>query len=324
MPRRTALITGCNGQDGSYLTELLLAEGYRVLGLVRRHSFAGLGNLTGILDHPEFRLITGDVTDFGSIAAPIREYQPDEIYNLAAMSFVGESWNQARLTNEINYLGFLNVLEAVRACTREYQHHVRIYQASSSEMYGNQVAPQNEESPMVPRSPYGVSKLAAHRLARVYRESFGMFISCGICFNHESPRRGPEFVTRRIVQGLAKIKRGETSHLYLGDLSAQRDWGHAYDYVRAMWMMLNDASKPDDYVIATGMTWTVAQFVIAAFDLLNLPGLPQDYVVVDDARMRPAEIHVLVGDPQKIRSGLDWRPEYTFEGLVKEMVEAEL
>lgn len=323
MIERTALISGCNGQDGSYLSELLLEKGYRVYGLVRRHSFAGLGNLSSCVNNPNFVLVNGDVTDPTSLTSVINQVRPDEIYNLAAMSFVGESWNQPRLTNEVNYLGFLNVLEAVRGLDADYRTHVRIYQASSSEMYGNQLPPNNEGTQMVPRSPYGVSKLAAHRLANVYRESFGMFVASGICFNHESPRRGIEFVTRKIAKGVGAIKRGEISHIHLGTVAAARDWGFAGDYVRAMWMILQ-TNQPDDFVIATGIASTVGQFVAAAVRIAGLPHPAAEYVIEEVSERRPAEIWTLVGDPTKITNRLGWRPEYDFEQLVKMMVEAEL
>lgn len=323
MIERTALLTGANGQDGSYLSELLLEKGYRVYGLVRRHSYAGLGNLSSCLSNPNFVLVNGDVTDPTSLISIISQVQPDEIYNLAAMSFVGESWNQPRLTNEVNYLGFLNVLEAVRGQGPEYQKYVRVYQASSSEMYGNQLPPHNEETPMIPRSPYGVSKLAAHRLASVYRESFGMFVASGICFNHESPRRGSEFVTRKIAKGVGAIKRGEISHIHLGTVAASRDWGFAGDYVRAMWMMLQ-VDEPQDFVIATGYASTVGQFMTAAVKVAGLPEPPEAYVIEDVSERRPAEIWTLVGDPGKITNRLGWHPEYDFNELVRMMVEAEL
>lgn len=323
MIERTALLTGANGQDGSYLSELLLEKGYRVYGLVRRHSYAGLGNLSSCLSNPNFVLVNGDVTDPTSLISIISQVQPDEIYNLAAMSFVGESWNQPRLTNEVNYLGFLNLLEAVRGLGPEYQKHMRIYQASSSEMYGNQLPPQNEETLMIPRSPYGVSKLAAHRLANVYRESFGMFVASGICFNHESPRRGVEFVTRKIAKSVAAIKRGEISHIHLGTVAASRDWGFAGDYVRAMWMMLQ-VNEPQDFVIATGYASTVGQFMTAAVKVAGLPEPPEAYVIEEVSQRRPAEIWTLVGDPSKISNRLGWHAECGFEELVRIMVEAEL
>lgn len=318
-----AFISGINGQDGSYLAELLLSKGYQVKGLIRRTSTPELGNLSKVLDNPQFQLVHGDLTDYHSISTLIRDLRPLEIYNLGAMSFVGESWNQVRLTNEVNYLGFLNVLEAVRAVAREADEMPRIYQASSSEMYGNQPAPQNEDTPMIPRSPYGVSKLAAHALARVYRESFGMFICAGVLFNHESPRRGSEFVTRKMVQGIAGIKRGELSHVHLGTLSAKRDWGHAKDYVRAMWLMLQQP-EPLDYVVATGETWSVRDFFLEAMKAADLPGVPEDYVIHERSLDRPAEINVLCGDATLARNILGWKPEYSFRELVGEMIESEL
>jgi len=320
---RVALITGVTGQDGSYLSEFLLAKGYRVNGLVRPHSAPNLVNLKAIKDHPRFSIIHGDVTDWSSLIAAMSNDVPDEIYNLAAQSFVGASWEQARLTNEINYMGFLNVLEAVRSLGPEYSKRVRVYQASSSEMYGNAPAPQDERTPMHPRSPYGVSKLAAHRLASVFRESFGMFISCGICFNHESPRRGPQFVTRKIAANVARLAVGLPCNLRLGDLSAKRDWGYAPDYVEAMWMLLQ-YGEPGDWVVATGETHSVEEFLTGA---LNVVGFADhdlvEFVTFDESFIRPSEIHSLCGDPWRIVTQVGWKPKTSFADLIRIMVEAE-
>lgn len=317
--KRVAVVTGVNGQDGSYLAELLLAEGYSVVGLIRRHSIPNFENLRAVVDHSDFTGLQGDVMDSTAMHAMVQHYKPDEIYNLAADSFVGSSWDRPKIVNEINFLGFVNILEAVRYA----RLRTRVYQASSSEMYGNTPPPQDEESPMIPRSPYGVSKLAAHRMARVYRESYGMFVASGICFNHESPRRGPEFVTRKIAKGIAAIKRGEANHVYLGNMDARRDWGFAGDYVGAMWMMLQ-TEEPEDFVVATGKTWAVSQFFASAVEVAGLPEPWPVYYVADEQYLRPAEVNVLRGDFGKIQDTLGWVPEHKFYDLVQMMVEAEL
>jgi GDPmannose 4,6-dehydratase len=321
MSEKTALITGVTGQTGSYLAELLLAKHYAVAGLKRRHAAYNPRNLATCFNYPEtFTLIDGDMTDESSLRAIIEAVQPDEIYNMAAMSFVAESWTTPISTNDVNYLGFIKLLEAVRAI----KPNTKVYQASSSEMFGNQPPPQHEMTRMTPRSPYGVSKLAAHRVAQVYRESFGMFISCGICFNHESPRRGIDFVTRKIAVGLAAraIYAGNPK-IKLGYLDSKRDWGYAPDYARAMWMMLQRGAA-DDWVIATGETHSVREYLQLAFEASGLSGQVEDHVEIDESLYRPAEVFELRGDPSRANKILEWEPEVNFKQLVEIMVTSEL
>jgi GDPmannose 4,6-dehydratase len=321
MSEKTALITGVTGQTGSYLAELLLAKHYAVAGLKRRHAAYNPRNLATCFNYPEtFTLIDGDMTDESSLRAIIEAVQPDEIYNMAAMSFVAQSWNTPISTNDVNYLGFIKLLEAVRAI----KPNTKVYQASSSEMFGNQPPPQHEMTRMTPRSPYGVSKLAAHRVAQVYRESFGMFISCGICFNHESPRRGIDFVTRKIAVGLAAraIYAGNPK-IKLGYLDSKRDWGYAPDYARAMWMMLQRGAA-DDWVIATGETHSVREYLQLAFEASGLSGQVEDHVEIDESLYRPAEVFELRGDPSRANKILEWEPEVNFKQLVEIMVTSEL
>ena len=310
-----ALITGITGQDGSYLAELLLAKGYEVHGIVRRSSTFGTQRIEHIFDR--LHLHYGDVTDGGAMARIVAEVEPDELYNLAAQSHVRVSFDQPHYTAEAVALGTLNVLEAARAIPG-----CRVYQASSSEMYGQVVeTPQRETTPFRPRSPYGVAKVYAHWITVNYRESYGMHASCGILFNHESPRRGETFVTRKITRAAARIAAGHQQHVSLGNLEARRDWGHARDYVEAMWLMLQQ-DEPDDYVIATGETHTVREFATLAFSIVGLDYL--DYVRHDPRYDRPAEVDVLLGDASKARERLGWTPSVTFGGLVRQMVEAEL
>ena len=310
-----ALITGITGQDGSYLAELLLAKGYEVHGIVRRLSTFGTQRIEHIFDR--LHLHYGDVTDGGAMARIVAEVEPDELYNLAAQSHVRVSFDQPHYTAEAVALGTLNVLEAARAIPG-----CRVYQASSSEMYGQVVeTPQRETTPFRPRSPYGVAKVYAHWITVNYRESYGMHASCGILFNHESPRRGETFVTRKITRAAARIAAGHQQHVSLGNLDAKRDWGHARDYVEAMWLMLQQ-DEPDDYVIATGETHTVREFATLAFSIVGLDYL--DYVRHDQRYDRPAEVDVLLGDASKARERLGWTPSVTFGGLVRQMVEAEL
>jgi GDPmannose 4,6-dehydratase len=310
-----ALITGITGQDGSYLAELLLAKGYEVHGIVRRSSTFGTQRIEHIFDR--LHLHYGDVTDGGAMARIVAEVEPDELYNLAAQSHVRVSFDQPHYTAEAVALGTLNVLEAARAIPG-----CRVYQASSSEMYGQVVeTPQRETTPFRPRSPYGVAKVYAHWITVNYRESYGMHASCGILFNHESPRRGETFVTRKITRAAARIAAGHQQHVSLGNLDAKRDWGHARDYVEAMWLMLQQ-DEPDDYVIATGETHTVREFAVLAFSIVGLDYL--DYVKHDPRYDRPAEVDVLLGDASKARERLGWTPSVTFGGLVRQMVEAEL
>jgi GDPmannose 4,6-dehydratase len=312
---RVALITGITGQDGSYLAELLLAKGYIVHGIVRRSSTFGTQRIEHIFHR--LNLHYGDVTDGGAMARLVAEIEPDELYNLAAQSHVRVSFDQPAYTAEAVGLGALNVLEAARVVPG-----CRVYQASSSEMYG-QVAetPQRETTPFRPRSPYGVAKVYAHWITVNYRESYGMHASCGILFNHESPRRGETFVTRKITRAAARIASGIPETLYLGNLDARRDWGHAADYVEAMWLMLQE-DEPDDYVIATGETHSVREFCERAFAHVGLDY--RDHVEIDHRYYRPAEVDLLQGDASKARRALGWVPRVTFEGLVAGMMDAEL
>ncbi len=316
MSQKTALITGITGQDGSFLAELLLAQGYRVVGMTRRSSTDVHERIQHIVDEIEF--VSGDLLDQSSITSIVAAVQPDEIYNLAAQSFVPTSWSQPVLTGEFTALGVTRVLEAVRTADPA----IRFYQASSSEMFGKvQAVPQNEDTPFYPRSPYGVAKLYGHWITINYRESYDLYAVSGILFNHESSRRGKEFVTRKISDGVARIKLGLATELRLGNLDAQRDWGFAGDYVRAMWMMLQQ-QRPDDYVISTGRTHSVREFVQRAFEAVGLDW--QRHVVVDPRYYRPAEVDLLVGDAAKARRVLGWEPEVSFEALVERMVRADL
>jgi len=314
---KTALITGITGQDGSYLAELLLEKGYRVVGMTRRTSTEVHERIEHVVDNIE--IVSGDLLDQSSITTIVNDAQPDEIYNLAAQSFVPASWTQPVLTGEFTALGVTRVLEAIR----QVNPAIRFYQASSSEMFGNAVeSPQTEKTPFYPRSPYGVAKVYGHWITVNYRESYDLYACSGICFNHEAPRRGKEFVTRKISDGVARIKLGLANELRLGNLDAQRDWGFAGDYVRAMWLMLQQ-SRPDDYVIATGRTHSVRDFVRIAFEAAGL-GSFEPYVVIDPRFVRPAEVDVLIGDASKARRVLGWTPAMSFEELVTTMVEADL
>ena len=313
---RVALITGITGQDGSYLAELLLRKGYAVHGIVRRSSDETLSRLQHLLD--EITLHGGDLTDLASLMAILKRVEPREVYNLAAQSFVAASWQQPLLTAQVTGLGAANLLEAVRLVDPT----IRFYQASSSEMFGRVVeTPQRETTPFYPRSPYAVAKLYSHYLTVNYRESYGMFACSGILFNHESPRRGLEFVTRKISDGAARIKHGLAGELRLGNLQARRDWGFAGDYVEAMWRMLQQ-EQPDDFVIGTGEAHTVEDFVRTAFERVGLDW--QEFVKVDPKFFRPAEVDILQADASKARRQLGWRPRMSFEQLVAEMVDADL
>jgi GDPmannose 4,6-dehydratase len=313
---KSALITGITGQDGSYLAELLLEKGYRVYGLIRRSSTVNFERIWHIQDRVE--LISGDLTDQSSLLAALEAAEPDEVYNLAAQSFVQTSWTQPVLTGDVTGLGVTRVLDAIRAHDRS----IRFYQASSSEMFGKvQAVPQREDTPFYPRSPYGVAKVYGHWATVNYRESYDLFAVSGILFNHESPRRGLEFVTRKVTDAVARIKLGVQSELRLGTMDAQRDWGFAGDYVRAMWMMLQQ-DTPDDYVIATGETHSVRELVETAFGYVDLD--PEQYIVQDARFMRPAEVDLLIGDPGKARKQLGWEPEVGFAELVRMMVDADL
>lgn len=313
---KNALITGITGQDGSYLAELLISKGYKVYGLKRRTATPNYGNIQHILDKVE--LIPGDLTDMPSLLNAIKISDPDEVYNLAAQSFVGESWGQANYTGQVTALGAANMLEAVRLVKPD----ARFYQASSSEMFGKVLeTPQTETTPFYPRSPYGAAKVYGHWMTVNYRESYGMFACSGILFNHESPRRGLDFVTRKITDAVAKIKLGKQKELRLGNLEAKRDWGFAGDYVEAMWLMLQQ-DIPDDYVIATGETHTVKEFVEIAFKYAGLDW--RKYVIQDPKFMRPAEVDLLLGDPEKAKKKLNWKPRISFEKLVTMLVDYDL
>jgi len=312
----TALITGITGQDGSYLAEFLLAKGYEVVGVVRRTSHDSYERIGHLLDR--LSIVPADLLDQHSLTSVIRDVKPDEIYNLAAQSFVPTSWTQPVLTGEFTALGVTRILEAVRLAYPE----ARFYQASSSEMFGKAVeTPQNESTPFYPRSPYGVAKVYGHWITVNYRESYDLFAVSGILFNHESPRRGLEFVTRKVTDGVARIKRGRLDKLRLGNLDAQRDWGYAGDYVEAMWLMLQQ-NEPDDYVIGSGQTKSVRDLVEVAFGHVGLEW--QEYVEVDPAFIRPAEVEILLADPSKAKKELGWRPKVGFEELVKMMVDSDL
>ncbi|MBO9345386.1 MAG: GDP-mannose 4,6-dehydratase [Chloroflexi bacterium] len=316
MTQKTALITGVTGQDGSYLAEFLLEKGYRVVGMVRRTSTVNFDRIKHIQDQIE--IVQGDLLDQSSLMEIIRAYQPDEVYNLAAQSFVPTSFSQPVLTGEFTALGVTRLLEAIR----HVKPDARFYQASSSEMFGKVVeVPQRETTPFYPRSPYGVAKVYGHWITVNYRESYGMFACSGILFNHESPRRGLEFVTHKVTHAAARIKLGLQRELRLGNLEARRDWGYAGDYVRGMWLMLQQ-DQPDDYVLATGETHSVRELCEVAFGHVGLDW--RDYVVVDPKHYRPAEVDLLIGDASKARRVLGWEPSVNFEQLVRMMVDADL
>jgi len=312
----TALITGVTGQDGSYLAEFLLAKGYRVVGMVRRSSTVTFERIKHIQD--DIAVEQGDLHDQSSLVDLLERYQPDEIYNLAAQSFVPTSWNQPVLTGEVTGLGVTRMLEAIR----QVMPKARFYQASSSEMFGKVVeVPQRESTPFYPRSPYGVAKVYGHWITVNYRESHNLFAVSGILFNHESPRRGLEFVTRKVTYNVARIKLGMADKLSLGNLEAQRDWGFAGDYVEAMWMMLQ-RDKPEDFVVGTGVTHSVQKLCELAFGYMDLDY--KDHVVIDQSLYRPAEVDHLIADPSKVHAILGWEPNVDFEGLVKMMVDADI
>ncbi len=313
---KRALITGITGQDGSYLAEFLLAQGYEVIGVLRRSSTVNFERIRHIQDR--VTLASGDLLDEVSLINILRDYRPTEVYNLAAQSFVVTSWAQPVFTGEVTALGVTRVLDAIRIVDPD----IRFYQASSSEMFGKVVeVPQRETTPFYPRSPYGVAKVYGHWITVNYRESYDMHASSGMLFNHESPRRGLEFVTRKITYGVARIKYGLDKDLRLGNLESQRDWGFAGDYVKAMWLMLQQ-ERPGDYVVSTGQTQSVRRFCELAFGYAGLKY--EDYVVQDERYMRPAEVDLLVGDPTKAHEVLGWKPETPFEQLVEMMVKADL
>ncbi|MDP1715395.1 MAG: GDP-mannose 4,6-dehydratase [Anaerolineales bacterium] len=312
----TAIITGITGQDGSYLAELLLKKGYRVIGVARRSSTVNYERIQHIVD--DITIVQGDLQDQGSLLSLLEEHNPTEVYNLAAQSFVPTSWNQPALTGDVTAIGVTRILEAIRFVNPK----IRFYQASSSEMFGKVLeVPQKEDTPFYPRSPYGVAKVYGHWITVNYRESFNMFATSGILFNHESPRRGMEFVTRKISDAAAKIKLGMAKEVRLGNLESQRDWGFAGDYVEAMWLMLQQ-DHPDNYVIGTGETHAVREFCEIAFSHVDLDY--KEYVVMDEKFFRPAEVDLLISDPSKARAQLNWEPSVSFKELVKMMVASDL
>ncbi|MFH2019647.1 MAG: GDP-mannose 4,6-dehydratase [bacterium] len=315
---KKALITGITGQDGSYLAELLLEKGYEVYGLTRRTSTPNYGRITHLVD--KIHLVSGDILDQHSLTQAVKEVQPDEVYNLAAQSFVKTSWEQPMFTGESTALGVTRMLEAVRfACPS-----AKFYQASSSEMFGKvKEIPQNEDTPFYPRSPYGVAKVYGHWITVNYRESYNLFAVSGILFNHESPRRGLEFVTRKISSTVAKIKYGKADKLHLGNPDSKRDWGFAKDYVEAMWLMLQQ-EKPEDFVISTGETHSVREFVEIAFDVAGIKDWEDKVVFADPRFTRPAEVDQLIGDASKAKKILGWEPKTKFADLVRLMVESDL
>ena len=316
MNKKRALITGITGQDGSYLGEFLLAQGYEVLGMVRRSSTVNFDRIRHFQD--QITIVQGDLLDQMSLVDNLREYRPQEVYNLAAQSFVPTSWKQPVLTGEFTALGVTRMLDAIRIVDPD----IRFYQASSSEMFGKVMeVPQNERTPFYPRSPYGVAKVYAHWITVNYRESYNLFACSGILFNHESPRRGLEFVTHKVTYGAARIKLGLDHELHLGNLEAHRDWGYAGDYVQAMWLMLQQ-DEPDDYVVATGLTHSVKELCEVAFGYLGLDW--QRYVVSDPKFFRPAEVDLLVGDASKAHAKLGWEPSVEFEDLIRSMVDADM
>jgi GDPmannose 4,6-dehydratase len=312
----TALVTGITGQDGSYLADFLLEKGYKVYGLVRRSSFQNYERIRHILE--KIKLIEGDLLDQNSLIEALKISDPEEVYNLASQSFVPASWTQPVYTGDVNAIGVLRLLDVIRTIKPK----IKFYQASTSEMFGNpKRIPQNEETPFEPISPYGISKLFAHWATLDYRKQYGIFACSGICFNHESPRRGFEFVSRKITYGAARIKMGFQKELRLGNLDAKRDWGYAGDYVEAMWGMLQQR-EPGDYVIATGEVHTVRELCSVAFSHLGLDY--REYVTVDEKLFRPTEVEILVGDSSKARNQLGWKPKVHFEELVKMMAESDL
>ena len=315
MQKKRALVTGITGQDGSYLAEFLLDEGYDVIGMVRRTSTINFSRIQHIQDRIE--LVSGDLLDQGSLMSIIHEVRPQEIYNLAAQSFVPTSWKQPVFTGDVTALGVTRVLEAIRTVDRG----IKFYQASSSEMFGKvREVPQVESTPFYPRSPYGVAKVYGHWITVNYRESYDLFACSGILFNHESPRRGLEFVTRKVTHTAAKIKLGMATELPLGNLDSKRDWGFAGDYVRAMWLMLQQ-DEPDDYVVGTGRTYSVQDLCEVAFSYAGLNW--RDFVIQDPRFMRPAEVDLLVSNPAKARDVLQWEPRVSFEELIRMMVDAD-
>ena len=317
---KKAIVTGITGQDGGYLAELLLSKNYKVYGLMKRYTAPNWENLDYLGIRNQIEFINGDLTDIGSLMPHVRNIQPDEFYNLGAQSFVGESWNQAHLTTEVNAIGVLNCLTAIK----EFSPTTRFYQASTSEMFGNSNIQgiQTEETPFVPRSPYGVAKLYAHHITQNYRESYGMFACSGILFNHESPIRGIEFVTRKITDGVAQIATGKKTELILGNIDAKRDWGFAGDFVEAMWLMLQQ-DQPEDYIISTGYQHTVRDVLDIAFGKVGIKDW-SSYVKSDQRYIRPAELNALLGSSDKAKRQLGWTPKMTFKELIEKMSDADL
>lgn len=316
---KRALITGVSGQDGSYMADFLLAKGYEVFGMERRASVQNRTNTSHLIDNKNFTMLNGDLTDQNSLRRCLKISDPDEVYNFAAQSFVGESWNTPEHTSDVTGLGVLRMLEAIR----EYGKDLRFYQASSSEMFGRMVEnPASETTPFYPRSPYGVSKLYGHWITKNYRESYDMYNVSGILFNHESERRGIEFVTRKITDGVARIHLGITDHISLGNLDSRRDWGYAPDFIKAAWLMLQQDS-PDDYVIATGVTRSIREFLDAAFGAVEISNW-DEYVKQDPRYFRPAEVDVLRGDYSKAKQQLGWEPDTPFNEWVARMVENDI
>ncbi len=316
---KTALITGINGMDGSHLADFLLEKGYKVYGMERHSSIKNRTNTKHLENNENFEFITGDLTDSTSLLSVLSTSQPDEVYNLGSQSFVAESWNTPEQTSNVTGLGSLRILDAIRTLNM----NTKFYQASTSELFGRMIEnPATERTPFYPRSPYGVSKLYAHWITKNYRESYDMFNTCGILFNHESERRGHQFVTRKISDGVAKIHHGLQDFITLGNLEAKRDWGYAPDYVESMWLMLQQ-DNPDDFVIATGKTHTIREFLDSAFDVVGITDW-EKYVKQDPRFMRPAEVDVLRGDASKAKYELGWTPKTNLQGLVKNMVESDI
>jgi len=316
---KTALITGINGMDGSHLADFLLEKGYKVYGMERHSSIKNRTNTKHLENNENFEFITGDLTDSTSLLSVLSTSQPDEVYNLGSQSFVAESWNTPEQTSNVTGLGSLRILDAIRTLNM----NTKFYQASTSELFGRMIEnPATERTPFYPRSPYGVSKLYAHWITKNYRESYDMFNTCGILFNHESERRGHQFVTRKISDGVAKIHHGLQDFITLGNLEAKRDWGYAPDYVESMWLMLQQ-DNPDDFVIATGKTHTIREFLDSAFDVVGITDW-EKYVKQDPRFMRPAEVDVLRGDASKAKYELGWKPKTNLQGLVKNMVESDI
>ncbi len=316
---KTALITGINGMDGSHLADFLLEKGYKVYGMERHSSIKNRTNTKHLENNENFEFITGDLTDSTSLLSVLSTSQPDEVYNLGSQSFVAESWNTPEQTSNVTGLGSLRMLDAIRTLNM----NTKFYQASTSELFGRMIEnPATERTPFYPRSPYGVSKLYAHWITKNYRESYDMFNTCGILFNHESERRGHQFVTRKISDGVAKIHHGLQDFITLGNLEAKRDWGYAPDYVESMWLMLQQ-DNPDDFVIATGKTHTIREFLDSAFDVVGITDW-EKYVKQDPRFMRPAEVDVLRGDASKAEYELGWKPKTNLQGLVKNMVESDI